>query len=61
MRLVSKGLHARLSYKFKVCVAKLILIVSVGSRHVIEVHVPPRKLWPNVNLLIWINEAFKYF
>lgn len=61
MRVVSKWLHTRLSYQFKVCISKLLCIVSVSPWHTIEVHVPPRKLRPNVNLLIRVNEPFKYF
>lgn len=61
MRVVSEGLHARLSYQFEVCVAKLFCIISISACHIIEVHAPPRKLWPDVNFLIRVYEAFKYF
>ena len=61
MRVVSKWLHTRLSYQFEVCISKLLCIISVSPGHIVEVHVPPGKLRPYVNLLIWINEAFKYF
>lgn len=61
MRVVSKWLHARLSNQLKVCISKLLCIISVSPRHTIEVHVPPRKLRPYINLLIRVYEPFKYF
>jgi len=61
VRVVSEGLHTRLSYQLKVSVAKLFCIISVSARHIVEVHVPPRKLRPYVNLLIWVYKAFQYF
>jgi hypothetical protein len=60
VRVVSKWLHTRLSYQFEVCIPKLLCIISVCPWHTIEVHVPPGKLRPYVNLLIRINEPFKY-